>query len=186
MAKRQLPTPAELRQLLRYEPETGKLFWRERGQEWFADGKQGPARHCKAWNARFAGKEAFTASHNQGYRDGHVNSCHLLAHRVIWAIVTGAWPTSDIDHEDTDKANNRWGNLRPATGAENMQNKKIRKDNPTGLKGVAIHKSTGKFISYIQANGEKHYLGLFARAEDAKVAYDDAALRLHGAFANLG
>lgn len=27
MAKRQLPSPEVLRQLLRYEPETGKLFW---------------------------------------------------------------------------------------------------------------------------------------------------------------
>ena len=28
MAKHQLPSPEVLRQLLRYEPETGKLFWK--------------------------------------------------------------------------------------------------------------------------------------------------------------
>lgn len=28
MAKKPIPTPDELRQLLRYEPQTGQLFWR--------------------------------------------------------------------------------------------------------------------------------------------------------------
>jgi len=186
MAKRPLPTPEQLRQLLRYEPETGKLFWLQRGPEWFSDGKQGAVRHCNAWNGRFAGKEAFTANHNQGYKDGHVNSCHLLAHRVIWAIVTGAWPEGDIDHDDTDKANNRWGNLRPATSAQNMQNKGVRKDSSTGLKGVRFHKPTGKFIASIRANHKGYYLGLFDLAKDAKAAYDEAAARLHGDYANLG
>lgn len=32
MAEEPLPTIAELRQLLRYEPETGKLFWRKRNR----------------------------------------------------------------------------------------------------------------------------------------------------------
>lgn len=186
MAKRQLPSPEELRQLLRYEPETGKLFWRERGPEWFEHGKQGAARHCKSWNARFAGKEALTATHIQGYKDGHVNSRHLLAHRVIWAIVMGEWPEHDIDHDDGDKANNRWRNLRPATSAENMQNKPVRRDSSTGIKGVQFHQQTGKFIANIQAHGKRHYLGLFNRAEDAKAAYDMAAARLHGSFANFG
>lgn len=38
MATKPLPTPTELRQLLRYEPETGKLLWRERGPQWFSEG----------------------------------------------------------------------------------------------------------------------------------------------------
>ncbi|MHA0335824.1 HNH endonuclease [Sphingomonas aquatilis] len=184
MAKRQLPTPDELRQLLRYEPETGKLFWRERGPEWFLHGKQGASRHCRSWNARFANREAFTATHSQGYRDGHVNSCHMLAHRVIWAIVTGAWPDHDIDHDDTDKTNNRWGNLRPATDAQNMQNKRARRDSPTGLKGVQVLPS-GRFTASITSNGRRTYLGSFDRPEEAKSAYNEAALSLHGEYANL-
>lgn len=186
MAKGQLPTPDELRQLLRYEPETGKLYWRERGSEWFAtSGRQTADHNCNIWNARFAGKEAFTAIHNQGYKDGHVNSCHLLAHRVIWAIITGAWPAGDIDHEDTDKANNRWKNLRPATGAQNMQNKGVRKDSSTGIKGVQILPS-GRFTATITAHGKRAYLGSFTRSDDAKSAYDAAAAKLHGRYANLG
>lgn len=185
MAKRQLPTPEELRQLLRYEPETGKLFWRERGREWFSGGKQGAERHCKAWNGRFADKEAFTANHNQGYKDGHVNSCHLLAHRVIWAIVTGSWPIGDIDHEDTDKENNRWRNLRPATSPQNMQNKGVRKDSATGVKGVQVLPS-GRFTATITADRKRVYLGSFTRLEDAKSAYDVAAAELHGRYANFG
>lgn len=186
MAKRRLPAPEELRQLLRYEPETGKLFWRQRGLEWFAHGKQGAERHCKSWNRRFAGKEAFTATHNQGYKDGHVSSCHLLAHRVIWAIVTGEWPINDVDHKDNDKSNNRWSNLRPATNAQNMQNKRVRKDSGTGLKGVSRYGTGGKYQAQIRAGNEIHRLGVFADPIDAKAAYDKAAKELHGEYANLG
>ncbi|USA40220.1 HNH endonuclease [Pelagerythrobacter marinus] len=180
MAKRPLPSPEELRQLLRYEPETGKLFWRERGLEWFQD-----ERSCKSWNSRFANTEALSSPHNAGYLHGNVLSGKQLAHRVIWAIVTGEWPEGDIDHDDGDKSNNRWKNLRPATNAENMQNKKVRRDSSTGLKGVQRHR-TGRFTANITAHGTKYYLGLFASLEEAKAAYDAAAIRLHGKYANLG
>jgi len=33
MAAKALPSPEVLRQLLRYEPDTGKLFWRERCED---------------------------------------------------------------------------------------------------------------------------------------------------------
>ena len=35
MAVKALPSPEVLRQLLRYEPETGKLFWKERSALFF-------------------------------------------------------------------------------------------------------------------------------------------------------
>src|SRR5690625_5199426 len=54
MADKILPTPEQLRELLRYEPETGKLYWKARPAELFKD-----KRSHGAWNARYAGKEAF-------------------------------------------------------------------------------------------------------------------------------
>jgi len=40
MADRADITPELLRQLLRYEPETGKLFWKARTPDMFQDGQK--------------------------------------------------------------------------------------------------------------------------------------------------
>ena len=38
MATKPIPTPEQLRQLVRYEADTGKLFWLPRDVSWFTDG----------------------------------------------------------------------------------------------------------------------------------------------------
>lgn len=156
MAKRPLPSPELLRQLLRYEPETGKLFWRERPVEMF------PAeRHWKMWNTRFSGKEAFTASNTKGYLLGHIFGRLLLSHRVIWAMVTGAWPTDKIDHEDHDSSNNRWNNLREASQLENLRNQSLRPSNKSGVTGVHWNKRDKKWEARIRVSGQQIFLGYF-------------------------
>jgi len=70
-----IPTPEMLRKLLRYDPETGKLFWRERPVEMFADtGRGGSKGSAARWNGRFSGKEAFTAISGSGYLTGGIFS----------------------------------------------------------------------------------------------------------------
>ena len=93
MADRDLPSIDYLRQRLRYEPETGKLYWR--------DAPTLP----KVWRIRYANGEAFTSDNSSGYRMGRIDCRGFLAHRVIWAIVNGAWPEGQIDHIDHDRAN---------------------------------------------------------------------------------
>lgn len=45
MAPKPLPSPELLRKLLRYEPVTGKLYWRERSVEHFRDSAARKASH---------------------------------------------------------------------------------------------------------------------------------------------
>src|ERR1041384_5937819 len=97
MAESQLPSIEHLRQILRYEPETGKLYWLERPVSMFVGGPYTPSRRAASWNARCAGKEAFTYVNSAGYRTGAVDNYLLLAHRVIWALVNGYWPDR-VDH----------------------------------------------------------------------------------------
>ena len=78
MADNHLPPPNELRQLLRYDPETGKLFWLPRA---------GDTRGERFFNTRFAGKEALTYL-SKGYRVGSINDADAKAHRVAWASTT--------------------------------------------------------------------------------------------------
>lgn len=181
MTKRSLPTPEELRQLLRYEPETGKLYWKERPPEMFPSERAG-----KSWNTRFAGKEAFTAIGTHGYRCGRAHYAELLAHRVVWAIHYGEWPEDQIDHVDSDRLNNRIDNLREATASENGMNRGRQENSTSGYKGVHWHSGNKAFHGQICVAGKRICLGLHATAAAAHDAYCAAAEKYHGEFARTG
>jgi hypothetical protein len=68
-------TFAEISKLLKYDPETGKLFWLPRPVEMFSDAFLGSEWSAKKWNTRYAGKEAFTALDGRGYHYGCKNHC---------------------------------------------------------------------------------------------------------------
>lgn len=148
--------PALLRQLLRYEPETGKLFWCERPREMFRCN-----RSCSTWNARFAGKEAFTADNGEGYRQGAIFGKLHYAHRVIWALHYGAWPSEIFDHRDGDRANNRIENLRDVSANINARNIRMSATNTSGVNGVRWDRERKKWAAFIWRDGRNRYLGRF-------------------------
>jgi hypothetical protein len=53
----------------------------------------------------------------------------------------------------------------------------------SGMKGVYVHKCTGKFFSQVNFKGRYEYLGIHETEEDCARAYDAAVTRLHGEFA---
>lgn len=106
-----------------------------------------------------------------------------LGHRLAWFYMTGSWPQDEIDHEDLDKSNNRWSNLRPATRIQNASNIQRTKRNSSGYKGVHFNKRAKKFTAQIGFKNKLHYLGYFDSAEEAAQVYNDAAIRLHKEFA---
>ena len=120
-----------------------------------------------------------------GYRRGAVLWTTCRAHRVIWAMQTGAWPTGEIDHIDTDRANNRWGNLRHVGRAENEMNKRRRADNTSGAKGVRWKAERQKWQARIRLGGREMHLGYFADIEDAKAAYAKASAEQHGEYGRV-
>ena len=99
-----------LRLVLKYDPETGRLFWRERHHGMFSC-----ERVANSWNARHSGKPAFTAKNAYGYHVGSVNGDILQAHRVAWAIASGKDAPDEIDHINGDRSDNRLSNLRPVS-----------------------------------------------------------------------
>jgi len=151
-------TPALCRQLLRYDPETGKLYWLARGDP--------------AWDAKWAGREAFTAS-KDGYRVGSIHGVAFRAHRVIWALVHGEWPPDQIDHDDGDRSNNRMSNLLASSNRQNHRNEAIPKNNTSGIAGVHYCKQTGKWRASIKVDYRTRCLGrhdTFAQAAAAREA----------------
>lgn len=183
MGKSILPSPETLRELLRYEPETGKLYWKARPREMFSSAGQ-----AKRWNTRYAGKEAFSTLNGNDYFRGHLLGRVYFAHKVAWAIYYGKWSNLEIDHINRDPLDNRIINLREATKSQNATNRGIRKDNKSGFKGVYFHRATKKWTSRIvkSTNGGQRSLGYFDTPEAAYEAYVEAAKKHHREFANYG
>lgn len=179
MADRELPSPTLLRQLLDYNPETGKLVWRERLPVHFTDGAYSAVRCCKSWNRVNAGNQAFTHIMGIGYAQGSVNGRLLLAHRVIWAIVTGEWPQGDIDHINGNRSDNRWANLREVSHAINLRNASGKSNNTSGATGVSYRADRGKWRARVMVDGRERSLGSFDSL-DAAVAARAAAMGSDG------
>lgn len=86
--------PSVLRKLLLCDFDTGELTWRVRDAKLFKRGEKWTQEQSAAsWNKRRAGKPAFTALTPHGYNSGVILGVSHQAHRVIWAMYMGDWPT---------------------------------------------------------------------------------------------
>ena len=163
---KQLPTPETLRKLLRYEPLTGKLFWRERTPDMFSGTKGRSAAGCCAnWNAKHSGKEALTYQDKDGYYQGRVFGKLIKAHTAIVAIMTGKMP-EEVDHENGIPSNNKWRNLKSVTHAQNQRNMKLRKDSKYPVHGIYIRPS-GRYAVGIHFDGKRYGLGTYDTLDEA-------------------
>lgn len=156
-------TAERARELLAYDPNSGTLTWRARGR--------GRPR------APIGSRRKSTV-----YLEVRVDGHRHLVHRVIWLIVHGHWPASEIDHRSGLATDNRLSELREATPAQNKANRRTPRNNTSGYKGVKWDKGKGKWAAVIMANKKLHFLGLFEEPEQANLAYVAASTRLHGEF----
>jgi hypothetical protein len=161
-----LPDASILNSILAYNPMTGALRWLPRDRAMF-----GSDREFKRWNTRYAGQPAFTAVDTHGYRHGAIFGRLHLAHRVIWKMVTGQDAPDDIDHDDGNRRNNRWSNLKDRTRQQNACNQRLRSTNKSGVNGVHWDKAQQKWRAQI---GHGNMLGSFDLL-DAAVAARRAA-----------
>jgi len=122
---------------------------------------------------------------DKGYVLVNINKQCIGVHRVVWMMQHGEMPTL-IDHIDGNRQNNRIENLRIADKFGNAQNKKLHKNNTSGIKGVYWHPKANKWRAQIYCYHKKHDLGLFANLEDAEEFIGLARDMLHGQFANHG
>ncbi len=173
-------TPTVLQEFLSYCPETGDLTWRPRAPHWFADEIQ-----FKAWNAKYADKPAFFSVADSGYKVGQINHKPYKAHRIIWAIVHGEWPTGLIDHINGDRSDNRIENLRVVSPTGNMRNMRLPSRNKSGVIGVWWNKRIGKWTSQIRTDGGRVHVGDFSEKDDA-IAARKAASERYGYHDNHG
>ena len=172
------PSPSDLSELLSYNPDTGHLHWKERDEKWFSDKGRSASGNRSLWNARHAGKRAFTAVSAQGYLHGTIFHKGYRAHRVAWAIFHGAWPSDFIDHINGDKKDNRILNLRDVERIENARNQRLHKTNTSGVSGVSYRADRRLWRVRIRIDGKMRTIGMFASFSQAVSCRKNAEIAL--------
>jgi hypothetical protein len=157
----------ELRELLRYDPDDGHLYWLKIG---------------KGVSSARLDTPAGVIHRIKRYRIIGVRRRVYTAHRLIWLYVHGEWPDGEIDHIDGDRANNKITNLRDVSHKQNMANRCRHSNNMIGMKGVSWRPRDNRWRAQIWDAGKARHLGYFASAAEAKSAYDFAARALFGEF----
>lgn len=114
----------------------------------------------------------------RGRADGELN----LAHRLVWLMFNDTCPEF-LDYINGNRADNRIENLRPATKTQNAANRKRKKDNASGHKGVSFRTDRQKWRAQIMVNYRTYSLGAFDKIEDAIAAYREAVVKYNGVYA---
>ena len=90
-----------------------------------------------------------------------------------------------VDHANGDGLDNRRENLRLCSHSQNMQNRKMGKNNTSGYRGVHFVAQRGKWRVQIRIGGKRIYLGDFHDKIKAAEKYNSAAQTLFKGFARL-
>lgn len=116
----------------------------------------------------------------RGYIQVTIRKKCYFAHRLIWLLVTGAWPARHLDHIDRDPRNNRFDNLRECDDSENHQNQTGTNRKGTS-KYLGVCKPSGRkgWRVDIGLNGKQKFLGSFRCETAAYAAYCKAKAETH-------
>lgn len=133
----------DLKELLDYDPDTGKFTWKVRRGGIITKGSPAGTVRRNDSNAYIS-----ILIDGKGYQ----------AHRLAYYYMEGHWPKGDLDHINGNGLDNRWINLRVVTSSENSRNKKIRTDNSSGIQGVYWHKQICRWIARIRNAGKTIHL----------------------------
>jgi hypothetical protein len=164
MAKITRRLSARLFELLEYNPATGEFFW-------------------KVSKATAKVGDMAGSVYQNGYRYIQIDGLDYRAARLAWFFVTGEDVEVFIDHRNGHRDDNRFKNLRPATNSQNQANRGKPANNTSGFKGVRFEADRMKWRAQIMVNGKSKNLGRYNTCEEAKLAYEKAALEAWGDFA---
>ena len=153
-----LPPVELLRELFSYDPETGVV------------------KRLKATSNRLkVGDTVGYVNEGDGYLRFSLNGQVIKVHRLVWKLQTGEEPPQEIDHENRDRTDNKWCNLRAATYGQNQSNKSY----PRGkyLPGARRTKEGAWFAAC-----HREHIGMASSEEHAHELYKEHHAKKYGEF----
>lgn len=147
--------------------------------------KTGAFRWKKTLGAR--AKKGRLAGFNPGsgeYQKIKIYGQRYKAQRLAWLLTYKVWPERDMDHINGDPSDNRICNLRQVTGSQNQANRKLDKNNTSGVTGV--QKCGRGWSAFITLRGTKYSLGYSVDFAKACSYRFEAERKLFGEFSRRG
>jgi hypothetical protein len=142
-------TQERLKEVLRYDPETGDFTWKV---------------NCRK---RTIGDIAGTSKSNRYVRIG-IDQNRYFAHRLAFLYQEGYLPEYSVDHINGKIDDNRWINLRHATQSCNLQNQKINILSASRIPGVRFYNNGWE--AHITIKRKQIYLGNYDNKLEAALA----------------
>ena len=156
-------------EFFRYEPSSGKLFWKKASR-----------------NKVKVGAEVGSIKKDTGYRGFQLHGENLYVHRVIMLIITGGYDEKlQVDHIDHDRLNNRPENLRLVSQHENLKNVSKKALNTSGIVGVSYITRDRRWVAKIYIDKKNTNLGYFKTLEEAAAVRKEAEIK-YGYHSNHG
>ena len=143
-------TQTRLKKLLHYDSLTG-LFTR---------------RITVTYNAK---KGDVVGSDCNGYLSVRIDGKAYQLHRLAYLYMVGGWPIQ-IDHDNRNRADNRWVNINNGTHQDNHRNMPKQSNNKSGHTGVSWDKQTSMWAATITVDRKTIRLGRFDCIDDAAAA----------------
>ena len=162
-------TKDKLKELLKYDPDTGIFTWNVSRSQM----KRGDVAGTKRKND------------GKTYTIISLNGSKYRAHRLAFLYMTGKFPKLLCDHINGDGTDNRWVNLREVDHVNNNRNMRLRVDNTSGVTGVYWNKKDKRWQVSIKVGSKRGYIGQYKTLEEARTARLSAE-REHGFHENHG
>lgn len=162
LRKHPLPSIEWLRDNLRYDRDTGELWW-------IKPRNNRPVGRAGCLDGTYSRWVISVAS---GLKGG----MNLRRSRVAFALMGGRWPDI-VDHINGNTLDDRWENLREVTARENSLNAKRSRKNTSGVRGVSWEKALDKWRSKIHVGVRQIHLGVYDDFFEAVCARKSAELK---------
>jgi hypothetical protein len=132
------------KRLFEYLPMTGELIWKVN------------LNRCD----RIGKMAGYT--NNEGYRRIQIYGKDYKAHRIVYLLHHGVWPSDHIDHINSNRSDNRIENLRVVNNKLNTSRRKKPINNTSGFIGVCYISTRNLYVAQIGVNNKILHLGGFA------------------------